>query len=125
MSLIPDMDGSATINTISTPLKDAITGQPIPGDPSIIANSTSADADFICFFTSVTNIPEVPLPIFSCAVENTFSSSVYNNSSPATTGFKVTAPTGQTSLQTPQPSQEIGRASCRERVEISMVAVEL
>src|SRR5690554_3837640 len=72
MSLIPDMDGSATINTISTPLKDAITGQPIPGDPSIIANSTSADADFICFFTSVTNIPEVPLPIFSCAVENTF-----------------------------------------------------
>src|SRR5690554_1574991 len=105
MSLIPDMDGSATINTISTPLKDAITGQPIPGEPSIMANSTSAAADFICFFTSVTNIPEVPLPIFSCAVENTFSPSVYNSSSPATAGFKVTAPTGQTSSQTPQPSQ--------------------
>ncbi len=73
ISLIPDMEGSATIKTISTPLKDAITGQPIPGDPSIMASSTSAATDFICFFTSVTSIPEVPLPILSCAVENTFS----------------------------------------------------
>ena len=34
----------------------------------------SCAADFICFFTSVTSIPEVPLPILSCAVENTASS---------------------------------------------------
>jgi hypothetical protein len=38
ISLIPDMDGSATIKTISTPLSEAITGQPMPGEPSIIAS---------------------------------------------------------------------------------------
>ena len=74
MSLMPETDGSATIRTISTPLSEAMTGQPIPGDPSIIAKGAAGAADFICFFTSVTNIPEVPLPILSCAVENTASS---------------------------------------------------
>ena len=73
MSLIPDKDGSAIISTMSTPLREAITGQPIPGEPSIMARSASMTTDIICFLTSVTSRPEVPLPIFSWAVENTAS----------------------------------------------------
>ena len=38
ISLIPDTEGSATTSTISTPVMEAITGQPIPGEPSITAN---------------------------------------------------------------------------------------
>ncbi len=60
---------------------------------------------FICFLTSVTSFPEVPLPIFSCAVEKTLLLSAYSVSSPATAGFKETAFAGQTASQTPQPSQ--------------------
>src|SRR5574344_743433 len=107
-SLMPDMDGSATIKTISTPLSDAITGQPMPGEPSIIARLALTISDFICFLTSVTSIPEVPLPIFSCAVEKTSPSFAYNINSPATAGFKDIASTGQTALQTPQPSHAKG-----------------
>ena len=36
MSCMPDMVGSATMSTKSTPLIDAMTGHPIPGDPSIM-----------------------------------------------------------------------------------------
>ena len=37
----PDREGSATIKTISTALNEAMTGHPIPGDPSIIAKLVS------------------------------------------------------------------------------------
>ena len=48
----------------STPT--AITGQPMPGDPSMIASSVSGSRDeSIRFFTSVTSLPDVPLPILS------------------------------------------------------------
>jgi len=39
-SEIPDKEGSATIKTMSTPDSEAITGQPIPGDPSMITRSS-------------------------------------------------------------------------------------
>ncbi len=71
---MPDMEGSATISAISTPLSDAITGQPMPGEPSIIAISVSGAFSFMRFLTSVTSRPDVPLPILSCAVEKTLSS---------------------------------------------------
>jgi len=71
-SLIPEREGSVTIKTRSMPDMDAMTGQPMPGDPSIMAMvSSGLAAFFIRFFTSVTNSPELPLPILSWAVENT------------------------------------------------------
>ena len=100
------MEGSATIRTKSTPLMEAITGQPIPGEPSIIASGTAFVWFFKLFFTSVTNKPEVPLPIFSLAVENT-SSPLYKIKSPALNNFSSIAPVGQLNSHTPQPSQAI------------------
>src|SRR5574344_2992632 len=106
ISLIPEIDGSATIKTLFTPLREAMTAQPMPGEPSMMASLVSGLATvFICFLTSVTSFPEVPLPIFRCAVEKTLLLSAYSVSSPATAGFKETASAGQTASQTPQPSQ--------------------
>ena len=62
MSLSPETDGSVTINTMSTPRKEAMTGQPMPGDPSIMANGTEPAAFFISSFTALTSKPEFPLP---------------------------------------------------------------
>ncbi|MPN24646.1 hypothetical protein SDC9_172048 [bioreactor metagenome] len=70
ISLIPDMEGSATIKTISTPLSDAMTGQPIPGEPSMMAMSLLA-CSVNWRLTAVTSLPEAPLPILSVAVEKT------------------------------------------------------
>lgn len=70
MSLMPDREGSATTSTVCTPVIEAITGHPIPGDPSIMAKGAFPAAFFICFLTSVTRSPVVPLPILSRAVEN-------------------------------------------------------
>ena len=58
---------------MSTPLTEAITGQPMPGEPSMIASAASLSATS-AFFTSVTSLPELPRAIFSFAVENTASS---------------------------------------------------
>ncbi len=41
ISLIPETEGSATINTMSTPDIEAITGLPIPGRPINNYNFTS------------------------------------------------------------------------------------
>ena len=66
MSLMPDTEGSATINTMLTPLSEAIAGHPMHGDPSMIASSVSGSReDSMRFFTSVTSFPDVPLPILS------------------------------------------------------------
>ena len=73
-SLRPDTEGSVTSKTMSTPLKEAITGQPIPGEPSIMASLVALAADaFIAPLTSLTKSPELPLPIFRRAVEKTVS----------------------------------------------------
>jgi hypothetical protein len=82
-----------------------MTGHPIPGDPSMMADFLWTAASFIAFFTSATSMPDMPLPILSCAVEKILSSSLYNINSPYTVGTNVTAPTGQTKSQTAQPSQ--------------------
>jgi hypothetical protein len=105
ISLIPEIEGSATTRTISTPVMDAITGHPIPGEPSIIARSAATLLSLICLFTSVTSRPELPLPILSRAVEKTVSLSLYNINSPAGAGFMDIAPCGQKNSHRLHPSQ--------------------
>ena len=68
----------------------------------------------------MTKSPELPLPIFSCAVEKTSSLLLYNINSPDTAGFKVTASTGQTNWQTPQPSQAKGLTWYLSSAEIAL-----
>ncbi len=104
---MPDWLGSATISTRSMPLTEAITGQPMPGEPSMMARSVSAGAFFsMVIFTSVTSLPELPRPIFRVAVEKIRpSASRYSSRRPAASCESVTAFWGQTWAQTPQPSQ--------------------
>ena len=71
-SLSPDSEGSATSRAAWAPLRVAITGQPMPGEPSMTAKPVYSPA--ACsrrFFTWLTSSPEVPLPILSLAVEKT------------------------------------------------------
>ena len=94
-SLIPDWLGSATISTRSIPLTDAITGHPMPGDPSIMASSVSGACFSMAIFTSVTSFPEFPRPIFKTAVENILSPR-YSSFLPATSSARYTAFWGHT-----------------------------
>jgi 7,8-dihydropterin-6-yl-methyl-4-(beta-D-ribofuranosyl)aminobenzene 5'-phosphate synthase len=59
---MPDIVGSVTTKPASTPATEAITGQPIPGGPSIIIRSLfSCLAKFLAFcLTKVTSFPELP-----------------------------------------------------------------
>ena len=53
---------------------DAITGQPMPGEPSITASSLPAGRFHKSVdLTSETSLPELPRPIVSSAVANTLS----------------------------------------------------
>ena len=79
----------------------------MPGEPSIITISSVTRLSLNPFLTSDTNIPDVPLPILSSAVEKT-ASDLYNMSSPATSLFIVMAFTGQTYSQRLQPSHAKG-----------------
>ena len=63
----------------STPLTDAITGHPIPGEPSIIASSVSGACFSIAIFTSVTSFPEFPRPIFNDRCRKDAASSRYSS----------------------------------------------
>ena len=55
----------------SMPLTEEITGQPMPGEPSMMATSVSGACWNSASFTAVTSLPELPRPIRSSAVENT------------------------------------------------------
>ena len=68
-SCFPDSVASVTINAASTPVRDAITGQPIPGEPSMISHCRSSFSRYSCavFLTFVTSFPLFDSAILSRA----------------------------------------------------------
>ncbi len=95
------------------PVIEAITGQPMPGEPSPISNSRR--------FATETALPsrrtsDTSFPLFSCAMPRRACTmgpcSVSDtNHSPLIVLFISIAPSGQTMAQTPHPSQEMGFTS--------------
>ena len=95
------------------PAIDAMTGQPMPGEPSQIRSSRRFEtaSAFASRRTSDTSLPlfSWAMPRRACAMGPCLVSET--NHSPSVEETNEAARSGQASTQTPQPSQEIGSTS--------------
>jgi len=109
-SCSPERVGSATMRTRFAPLKHAITGQPMPGGPSMRTSGHPASRATrrASPRTAETSLPEFPWPGRRRAWTIGPKRELERNHSPVSAGSRRMASPGQWSWQTPQPSQALG-----------------
>jgi len=116
-----DKVGSLTSSTRCAPVIEAMTGQPIPGDPS---TRSSWRFSAIATARASRRTRDTSLPLFSSATPSRAWTMgpwrVFDrNHAPLADGTKPTALAGQVSTQTPHPSQDTVSTSKTETAQSS------